>query len=75
MSSSLHEELESQAPQGGNRGEDEPPRGFDPFPGLGIKGRGRIEEPRAREGESSGRVSERAGEVECTGEEERECVT
>ena len=41
-------------------------------PGLGIKRRGRIEEPRAWEGESSGRVSERAGEVECTGEEERE---
>ena len=35
------------APQGGNRGEDEPPRGLDPFPGLGIKGRERIEEPRA----------------------------
>ena len=68
----LARRLESQAPQGGNRGEESVPRRFDPFPGLGIKERGRIEEPRAWEGESSGRVSERAGEVECTGEEERD---
>ena len=35
MSSFLHEELESKAPQGGNRGEERVPPRFDLFPGLG----------------------------------------
>ena len=31
------QELESQAPQGGNHGEEHIPHRFDLFPGLGIK--------------------------------------
>ena len=56
MSSSLHEELESQAPQGGNHVEEAPPHWFDPSLALGIKGKGGFGEFRAW-GERGGRGS------------------
>ena len=55
------EELGSSAPQGGNHEEEAPPRWFDPYLALGIKGKGGFGEFRAWDGMSSGRVRERAG--------------
>ena len=71
MSSSLHEELESQASQGGNRGEEAPPRRFDPSLALGIKGKGGFGVFRAW-GERGRRGSWARGKTEEVGERESE---
>ena len=75
MSSYPREGLESQASQGGDRGEDDSPRRFDPSLTLELNGKGGFGDSRVwvrkGEGESSSSGSTRWGGKESV--REREC--
>ena len=76
MSSYPREGLESQASQGGDRGEDDSPRRFDPSLTLELNGKGGFGDSRVwvrkGEGESSSSGSTRWGGKESVRERERE---